>query len=867
MDFTQRKLSRSEWDSIEMPVSQSELEILELISSGYSNVQISINKSKSIFTFMKIEYSSQIEDYLYNKFLEPVISVLFKKYNVNSITVDANPKIKIKSADKIRIDKTSVESLTSSNVFEYILIQHLEQMLKYKGTGNEKWIFHYFTLFKITKNNIVLVNKHIIQIVNLFMKTYEDQIDIRKIIEKSDEYIEKNNSLLYNADMTLYQHQKQVFTVSKDPNAKLVLYIAPTGTGKTLTPLGLSQQHKIIFVCAARHVGLALARAAISIGKKVAFAFGCEDATNVRLHYFAAKEYTKNRRTGGIFKVDNSVGDKVEIMICDIKSYIPAMFYMIAFNRKEDIITYWDEPTITMDYDDHEFHGIIKNNWDQNVIPNVILSSATLPKIHELTETISDFKDKFRNATVYNIVSHDCRKTIPLINNNGFVEMPHYLSDNYDEIQRIATHCDNYLTLLRYFDLKEASRFISYLESTPFVPERMKIARNFGTIDDITMESIKIHYIHLLKNIIPEHWNTVYSYFKETRTKRIISNEKIDAKGNRIMKTQSIGPGTVSKPSLEGTALRRMASEPAKVVPASVPVKRGETDTGNCAIYVTTKDAYTLTDGPTIFIVSDVSKIAKFCIQQANIPIGVMNDITEKIAFNNKINENIRILEQKIEDLSESPKDSSDNQDTKRKSEKPKNTETSIGKNKELRESTEHLTALQSMIKPISLNETFVPNKMLHLAKWTDDSKIKNAFTSDIDEDIVISIMKLEDVDDSWKILLLLGIGVFTSHKNTTYTEIMKKLADTQKLYMIIATSDYIYGTNYQFCHGYISKDLELTQEKIIQALGRIGRNNIQQDYSIRFRDDSQIHKLFSTEVHKPEVINMNRLFNSSINL
>jgi len=113
----------------------------------------------------------------------------------------------------------------------------------------------------------------------------------------------------------------------------------------------------------------------------------------------------------------------------------------------------------------------------------------------------------------------------------------------------------------------------------------------------------------------------------------------------------------------------------------------------------------------------------------------------------------------------------------------------------------------------------------------------------------------------------LLGIGVFTMHKNIAYTEIMKKLADTQKLYMIIASSDYIYGTNYQFCHGYISKDLVLTQEKIIQALGRIGRNNIQQEYSIRFRDDEQIKQLFKTEVHKPEVINMNRLFNRGISL
>ena len=91
----------------------------------------------------------------------------------------------------------------------------------------------------------------------------------------------------------------------------------------------------------------------------------------------------------------------------------------------------------------------------------------------------------------------------------------------------------------------------------------------------------------------------------------------------------------------------------------------------------------------------------------------------------------------------------------------------------------------------------------------------------------------------------------------------MKKLADEQKLYMNIASSDYIYGTNYQFCHGFLSKDLNLTQEKIIQAMGRIGRNNIQQTYTVRFRDDEQISKLFTSDTEKPEIINMNRLFNS----
>ena len=147
---------------------------------------------------------------------------------------------------------------------------------------------------------------------------------------------------------------------------KLVLYIAPTATGKTLTPIGLSEKYKIIFLCAARHVGVSLAKSAISVGKKVAFAFGCSSAQDIRLHYFAAKEYERHRKSGGIFKVDNSVGDNVEIMICDIKSYEYAMYYMLAFNKEENIITYWDEPTITMDYEDHELHKKIHENWQEN---------------------------------------------------------------------------------------------------------------------------------------------------------------------------------------------------------------------------------------------------------------------------------------------------------------------------------------------------------------------------------------------------------------------------------------------------------------------------------------------------------------------
>ena len=372
-----------------------------------------------------------------------------------------------------------------------------------------------------------------------------------------------------------------------------------------------------------------------------------------------------------------------------------------------------------------------------------------------------------------------------------------------------------------------------------------------------------MHYLKVLKNIILGTWGAVYTSFKIFRKRRIGTNSTIDLKGQKIKKTQSIGPGITSG-SHSGEPLSRLKSEQIiKMEP--IPVE----DSGVCAMYITTKDAYTLTDGPAIFLASDVHKIAKFCIQQANIPSVVMTDIIEKIEYNNTINEKINELEKEMETEIEKRANKEEKNDGMKKSNKKEKSDKTdkIGKIKDTKiiQLQDQINMCRSMIKHASLNEVFIPNKLAHIDKWADGLHTKSSFTSNIDDDTIVSIMLLKDVEDSWKILLLLGIGVFTTHESIAYTEIMKKLADQQKLYMIIADSDYIYGTNYQFCHGYLSKDLKLTQEKIIQAMGRIGRNNIQQEYSVRFRDDEQIKTLFTSfqPEDKAEVINMNLLFNS----
>ena len=250
-----------------------------------------------------------------------------------------------------------------------------------------------------------------------------------------------------------------------------------------------------------------------------------------------------------------------------------------------------------------------------------------------------------------------------------------------------------------------------------------------------------------------------------------------------------------------------------------------------------------------------------------------MDDLMEIIDHNNGIKDAMEALERQVEDAMEEgtndkDKDGGTNKDKDKKNNKKMD---DMRFSPEVKRLQEKIDELRRQVKWGALNDMFVPNRAEHLKRWapqlTEDAiSAANPFTSHVEPEDVERIMVLP-IENIWKVLLLMGIGVMTeqSNSNKTYTEIMKDLAQNQRLYLIIASTDYIYGTNYQFCHGYLGRDLsDISQEKIIQALGRIGRNKLQQEYSIRFRDDAHLLKIFqASAVAKPEVVNMARLLRS----
>jgi hypothetical protein len=152
---------------------------------------------------------------------------------------------------------------------------------------------------------------------------------------------------------------------------------------------------------------------------------------------------------------------------------------------------------------------------------------------------------------------------------------------------------------------------------------------------------------------------------------------------------------------------------------------------GTYGIYLTTSDAHTLTEGPTIFLANDVEKVAQFCLQQANIPSLVMDELMNKIERNNVLSEKIMVLEKELEDAQESVQASdergggggggfSSKHKSKSKSKSKGDRENPEAKEERgaCRKIQSELDALRMQVRPVNLNEVFVPNTLLHLNKW-----------------------------------------------------------------------------------------------------------------------------------------------------
>ena len=809
MDFLkQTKLTKEEWCHIEIPIQdKKEQSILNLINSGYDDLNITWTNKICLREYLKIK--PIYDDAIFNTFINDYL----KQINNLPFDIECNEKVdqKMRRSDMIKM-KNSKEIIfndesVKDKIVEFKIISELQKYYKYlnkKKSNVKKTILSYINIHFLKNEFRDNLNSKLNNILDIFFQKEQHIIDIQTVVKNLSKFYEHNEIFDYRK-VSLYNHQKDIFELfrSENKNPKFVFYCSPTSSGKTLTPIALAQEYKIIFVCASKHVGLSLAKSSYHVGKKIGFAFGCETKDNIRLNYNAISKYTTTDYGKKI--PDHSDGTNVEIMICDILSYESAMIYMTKFHNPSNIILFWDEPTIGLDVETHELHSIISNNWSKNIIPNIVFSCATLPDEKSIKPVICNVKDKFEHLSFHYIESVDYFSNITLYDTSGIVIAPHTYFGDYDIMINFLNHHDK--KYYKFYDCNECVKFLLFLENDY---NFTIIKDNFTSLNNISLFKIKDVYISTLKTIDRESWKSLReAYIKQN--KEITNNQKC------------------------------------------------------VGINITSEHAYTLTNGPTLFVSDNVENICKYMLMKANLEKNTLANIEKKVEQNRKILQSLIQMKNDYEDKIESFKDCD-------------KIMTNMRFPPEVLDLYNNIEKKQNELLTLSLDNIHKPNTRTHYNKWKpgDASSYEDSdvFSSSLSDEDIKEIVELYNIKTLYKMMMMMGIGVFSNsimketdnktiqEDNNKYIETMKKLAEQKGLYLIIANSDYIYGTNYQFSHCYLSKDMKnLSQEKIIQCIGRVGRQEKNKHFSFRFRTQEHIDTFYSVVENSIEAENMNRLF------
>lgn len=774
LDLGQNKLTRVEWESIEKPLPAREVAVLDLISAGFHNPSACHSTLISLLNYIKVPKTSGAHWLVYDRYLRARAQAASKWCRSSEDVIQPRSVHKVKKADQLRI-ANSDKKLKGSNlpIYELVALDALEVVAEARP-DSVRGIKALRGLSFMSAHSPADANPILKNIIVEVCAHGAAMIDIDRILDHAADILESNEWIEKLGYMEVFQHQADLFDVfkTKGEGGRLVSYIAPTGTGKTLSPVGLCSGHKVIFVCAARHVGLALARACVANGKKVGFAFGCSTHSEIRLHFNASTDCVRDSRSGAIARVNNLAGEQVEILVSDLLSYPIAMRYMMQFSEAEDLLLYWDEPTISMDRPDDPLHPIIRQAWSTNAIPNVVLASATLPGSTDIQPTIQSFCVKFPGATHTEIRAGDERVSVPVLLPSGEIAMPHSVAPEMPQ-SSIARHCRAHPAVKRYIDLASAARFVQYSSSG------MAVMRTSSALD-VNVGTVKDAYLAAI--------------------------EAGDCRDDHIRRTSVA-----------------------------------------CGPRLSTHDAASIRNGPAIYLAEKVEKVGRFLWQEAKIPKELTIRMQKILKSNrhvlSKAEATMQTFEERLRSL-----DAGDKKMAKDRI--PAN----------LRSLRDQAERLANSTQAAELPEQYKPNTDLHRKRF-GHGKVKDAHVANIDTGTSERIMNLMDVPDQMKLLLLMGIGVFSTELPISYQEIMKELASQQKLLVVISSSDFIYGTNYQFTHGYIGKDLEfLSQEKLIQALGRVGRRNAQCRYTFRLRSEKLAKTLFTPPLEQPEVASFRAL-------
>ena len=157
MDFSQTKLTKEEWDALEVPTTGREFDIIDMIHKAGDDINIYIKNTTTLLDFIKI--TSNVEKYhyyLFEKYFQEVLKKINKKntYFEYDFKCKEKKKMKLKKGDLIKLknfDKRIDEK--KDIIFEYKIIHIITKMFKSEDKSVYVYLLNYLLNLKMTNLN------------------------------------------------------------------------------------------------------------------------------------------------------------------------------------------------------------------------------------------------------------------------------------------------------------------------------------------------------------------------------------------------------------------------------------------------------------------------------------------------------------------------------------------------------------------------------------------------------------------------------------------------------------------------------------------------------------------------------------------
>lgn len=76
----------------------------------------------------------------------------------------------------IRLQNNTIDTIQTNEIYETVLLDRLDCLLDAYKNKNEKWQSYYFVLYKLIKNSVTKISKHVLQIIQSTLDHYEEKL-------------------------------------------------------------------------------------------------------------------------------------------------------------------------------------------------------------------------------------------------------------------------------------------------------------------------------------------------------------------------------------------------------------------------------------------------------------------------------------------------------------------------------------------------------------------------------------------------------------------------------------------------------------------------------------------------------------------